>query len=165
MIAYADKPFDDRESLGVLNRYVREWFGSKFGELTPPQRYAFKLISESKNVLITAPTGSGKTMSGFISIISKLFDYSLEGKLEDRVYCLYISPLRALNNDIHSNLSRPLEEIYEMIKKDKGVDIIKGNIQQVTIGVRTGDTTQKERRQSLRSPQTYSSQRRRALRY
>ena len=152
MITYADKPFDDRESLGVLNKYVREWFSSKFDELTPPQKYAFRLISEKKNVLITAPTGSGKTMSGFLSIISRLFDYSLEGRLEDKVYCLYISPLRALNNDIHNNLSKPLEDIYEMIKKDKGVDIIKGNIQQVRIGVRTGDTTQEERRKMLAKP-------------
>ena len=152
MITYAEKPFDDKDSLGVLNRYVKEWFSSKFDELTPPQKYAFKLISEKKNVLITAPTGSGKTMSGFLSIISRLFDYSLEGKLEDKVYCLYISPLRALNNDIHNNLSKPLEEIYEMIKKEKGVDIVKGNIQQVRIGVRTGDTTQEERRKMLAKP-------------
>ncbi len=152
MITYADKPFDDKESLGVLNKYVREWFNSKFDELTPPQKYAFKLISEKSNVLITAPTGSGKTMSGFLSIISRLFDYSLDGKLEDKVYCLYISPLRALNNDIHNNLSKPLEDIYEMIKKDKGVDIVKGNIQQVRIGVRTGDTTQEERRKMLAKP-------------
>jgi ATP-dependent Lhr-like helicase len=152
MITYAEKPFDDKDSLGVLNRYVRDWFASKFDELTPPQKYAFKLISEKKNVLITAPTGSGKTMSGFLSIISRLFDYSLEGKLEDKVYCLYISPLRALNNDIHNNLSKPLEDIYEMIKKDKGVEIVKGNIQQVRIGVRTGDTTQEERRKMLAKP-------------
>ncbi len=152
MITYADKPFDDKESLGVLNKYVREWFNSKFDELTPPQKYAFKLISEKKNVLITAPTGSGKTMSGFLSIISRLFDYSLEGKLEDKVYCLYISPLRALNNDIRNNLAKPLDDIYEMIKKEKGVDILKDNIQQVRIGVRTGDTTQEERRKMLAKP-------------
>jgi ATP-dependent helicase Lhr and Lhr-like helicase len=152
MITYAEKPFSDRESLGVLNSYVREWFKKNFEELTPPQKYAFKLISSRSNVLITSPTGSGKTMSGFLSIISRLFDYSLDGKLDDRVYCLYISPLRALNNDIYNNLSRPLEEIYGLIKKEKGVDIIKNNIKQVTIGVRTGDTTQKERHRMLVRP-------------
>jgi ATP-dependent Lhr-like helicase len=103
-------------------------------------------------VLITAPTGSGKTMSGFLSIISKLFDYSIEGKLEEKVYCLYVSPLRALNNDVYNNLSKPLEEIYELIKKKKGIDIIKDNIQQVRIAVRTGDTTQQERRKMLLKP-------------
>ncbi|MDE1871312.1 MAG: ATP-dependent helicase [Candidatus Micrarchaeota archaeon] len=153
MITYADKkPFSDSESLGVLNKYVREWFTKSFDGLTPPQKYAFKLISERSNVLVTAPTGSGKTMSGFLSIISRLFDYSLEGKLEDKIYCLYVSPLRALNNDIYNNLSRPLEEIYEMIKKEKGTDIIKNNIQQVRIGIRTGDTTQQERHKMLVKP-------------
>ncbi len=117
MITYAEKPFDDKESLGVLNEYVSKWFTKKFDELTPPQKYAFKLISERKNMLITAPTGSGKTMSGFLSIISRLFDYSLEGKLEDKIYCLYVSPLRALNNDIYNNLSKPLEEIYDINKE------------------------------------------------
>jgi ATP-dependent Lhr-like helicase len=112
MATYAEKPFDDKESLSVLNPYVSKWFTSNFSDLTPPQKYAFKLISEKSNVLITAPTGSGKTMSGFLSIISRLFDYSLEGKLEEKVYCLYISPLRALNNDIYNNLLKPLDEIH-----------------------------------------------------
>lgn len=152
MITYADKPFDDKESLGVLNKYVSGWFTKNFDDLTPPQKFAFKLISSKKNTLITAPTGSGKTMSGFLSIISRLFDYSLEGKLEDKIYCLYVSPLRALNNDIYNNLSKPLEDIYENIKKDKGVDIVKQNIRQVTIGVRTGDTTQQERHRMLMHP-------------
>ncbi len=152
MITHAERAFDDKESLAVLNKYVREWFTGRFDELTPPQKYAFRLISEKKNILIAAPTGSGKTMSGFLTIISKLFDYSLEGKLEDKVYCLYVSPLRALNNDVYNNLSKPLEEIYELIKKEKGVDLLKENIQQVRIGVRTGDTTQNERRKMLIKP-------------
>ncbi len=152
MITFAEKPFEDRESLAVLNPYVRDWFNARFEELTPPQKYAFKLIGEKRNVLITAPTGSGKTMSGFLSIISKLFDYSLDGKLDDKVYCLYISPLRALNNDIYNNLSVPLDEVYESIRKEKGVDLIKNNIRQVTIGVRTGDTSQADRRKMLAKP-------------
>ncbi|MDE1810467.1 MAG: ATP-dependent helicase [Candidatus Micrarchaeota archaeon] len=152
MIQLAGKPFDDEESLSALNPYVSKWFTGNFTELTPPQKYAFKLICDRKNVLITAPTGSGKTMSGFLSIIGKLFDYSLAGTLEDRVYCIYVSPLRALNNDIFRNLTKPLNEVYEIIKKEKGLDIIKSNIKQVTIGVRTGDTTQKERRGQLTRP-------------
>ncbi len=152
MIDYVKEPFSEEQSLGVLNKYVKEWFNANFKELTPPQRFTFKLISERKNLLITAPTGSGKTMSGFISIISKLFDYSLQGKLEEKVYCLYISPLRALNNDIHRNLTKPLQEIYTKIAKEKGVDIVKQNVRAVTIGVRTGDTPQKERAQMLKHP-------------
>ena len=76
--------------MASLNGYVRKWFTGKFAELTPPQKYTFKLITDKVNILVTAPTGSGKTMSGFLSIISRLFDYSLSGKLEDRVYCLYV---------------------------------------------------------------------------
>ncbi|MCL5430482.1 MAG: ATP-dependent helicase [Candidatus Marsarchaeota archaeon] len=152
MIRYIETPFSEEESLSVLNKFARSWFTKNFKELTPPQRYSFKLIGQKKSLLVTAPTGSGKTMSGFLSIISRLFDYSIEGKLESKVYCLYISPLRALNNDIQRNLTRPLEEIYAMIKKEKGTDVIKENIKQVTIGVRTGDTTQKERAAMLKHP-------------
>ena len=149
MIEYLSKPFSDEESLSSLNPYVRKWFEDSFSELTPPQKFTFKLIGEGKNVLVTAPTGSGKTISGFLSIISKLFDKSLAGDLEDKIYCIYVSPLRALNNDIYRNLTKPLEDIYGRIIKEKGAGIIKGNMKKVTIGVRTGDTTQQERRKQL----------------
>ncbi|MCL5434088.1 MAG: ATP-dependent helicase [Candidatus Marsarchaeota archaeon] len=152
MIEYLDMPFRDEESYAVLNLYVKEWFKKNFKEITPPQKFGFKLIYNKKNILITAPTGSGKTLSAFLSIISKLFDYSLEGKLENKVYCIYVSPLRALNNDVKRNLTKPLEEIFEMVRKAKGVNIIKENIKNITIGVRTGDTTQKERRNMLVHP-------------
>ena len=152
MIEYAKEPFTDEQSLSVLNKYSRGWFTKNFEELTPPQKYTFKLISEGRNILVTAPTGSGKTMSGFLAIISGLFDMSLRGKLEDRVYCIYISPLKALNNDIRRNLEAPLNGIYDAIVKDKGVNIIKDNVRKVTVGVRTGDTTQKERHDMLVKP-------------
>lgn len=152
MIEFVEKPFSDEESLSVLNKYVREWFTSNFSELTPPQKFSFKLISEHKNVLITAPTGSGKTMSAFVSILNDMFNRSLSNRLDNKIYCLYISPLKALNNDVLRNLTKPLEGIYETIKKDKGLEIIKENIKSVTIGVRTGDTDAKERRQQLVHP-------------
>ena len=128
MIEQLREPFSDTESLDALNPYVKEWFVSNFTELTPPQKFTFKLISERKNVLVTAPTGSGKTMSGFLSIISRLFDYSISGTLENRVYCIYVSPLRSLNNDIYKNLLGPLEQVYNIIIKKMGMDIIKSNI-------------------------------------
>ena len=152
MIDHLDKPFSDKESLGVLNGYVADWFKKNFSELTPPQRFSFKLIHDRKNVLITAPTGSGKTLSAFLSIISDLFNRSLEGKLEDKVYCIYISPLRALNNDVYRNLTKPLDEIYESIKAAKGQDIIKDNIRKVSLAIRTGDTPQNERHKMLVKP-------------
>ncbi|MCL5099667.1 MAG: ATP-dependent helicase [Candidatus Marsarchaeota archaeon] len=152
MIEYAGEPYSDMESLAALNPFVRKWFEKDFAELTPPQRYTFKLIAERHNLIVSAPTGSGKTMSAFLSIMSALFDRALKGELEEKVYCIYVSPLRALNNDIYRNLNVPLNEIYAMIKKQKGVDIIKGNIREVTIAVRTGDTDQKERRRQLAHP-------------
>ena len=152
MIEFLDKPFSDEESLGSLNSYTRAWFTKNFSELTPPQKFAFKLISEGKNTLITAPTGSGKTLSAFLSIINSLFNASLSGELKEKVYCIYISPLRALNNDIYRNLTKPLDEIYESIKADKKHDIIKDNIRKVSIAVRTGDTPQNERHRMLMHP-------------
>ncbi|MEM0149549.1 MAG: ATP-dependent helicase [Candidatus Micrarchaeaceae archaeon] len=152
MFTYLDKPFTEDKSLSVLNPYVKGWFKDNFKTLTPPQRFAFKLIHDRTNVLVTAPTGSGKTISGFLSIISRLFDYSIQNRLEDKIYCIYISPLRALNNDIYRNLAKPLAEIYERISKDKAAQSQGAIMKKVTIAVRTGDTSQKERRAQLAKP-------------
>ena len=152
MLEHVTEPFSDEESLASLGPFVRGWFLKSFTELTPPQKFTFKLISERKNIIVSAPTGSGKTMSAFLSIISALFDKALAGSLEEKVYCIYVSPLRALNNDIYRNLAIPLKEIYEEIKRKKGTEIIKGNIREPTIAVRTGDTTQQERRRQLAHP-------------
>lgn len=143
MIDYWKKPFTKEESLDTLNIFVRKWFEKKYKDLTPPQKYSLKLIHEGKNVLITAPTGSGKTFSAFTSILSDLMNLSISGKLEEKVYCIYVSPLRALNNDIHRNLSVPLEEIFSDISID---------IRKVTVGIRTGDTPQKDRQKMLAHP-------------
>ncbi|MEM2922746.1 MAG: DEAD/DEAH box helicase, partial [Candidatus Bathyarchaeia archaeon] len=72
-IEWVTEPFDDEESLASLAPYVRRWFKSKFSQLTPPQRFSFKLISEGSNVVIASPTGSGKTFAAFMVILSELF--------------------------------------------------------------------------------------------
>jgi ATP-dependent Lhr-like helicase len=144
MIKILNNNYSDKESLNTLNHIVRKWFISRFKELTPPQKFSFKVISDGKNVLITAPTGSGKTLSAFIPIINKLVDLSVDNKLNDEIKCLYISPLRALNNDIYKNIILPIEDLYkspELINKKK-----------ITIGVRTGDTPQNERRKQFIHP-------------
>lgn len=143
MIEYQKEAFTKEESLGCLNVFIRKWFEGRYKELTPPQKYALKLISDKKNVLITAPTGSGKTFSAFTSILSNLMDMSLQGKLEDKIYCIYVSPLRALNNDIYRNLTEPLNEIFSEITIP---------VNKITVGIRTGDTPQKDRQQMLRKP-------------
>ena len=144
MIKILSKQYSDEKSLAALNPIVRKWFISKFKELTPPQKFSFKVISDRKNVLITAPTGSGKTLSAFIPIINNLVNLSFDNKLNDEIKCLYISPLRALNNDIYKNIILPIEDLY---KSSELID--KRNI---TIGVRTGDTPQNERRKQFVHP-------------
>ncbi|PCN50324.1 ATP-dependent helicase [Candidatus Geothermarchaeota archaeon ex4572_27] len=140
-----DRAASMEEVLRVLDEDVAEWF-KQFKELTPPQKYGIIPISQGKNVLITSPTGSGKTLTAFLYILSELFKLAKQGKLEDTVYAVYVSPLRALNNDIRKNLEKPLREITEMIRR-KGVEI-----QEIRIAVRTGDTTASERSRMLRKP-------------
>ncbi|WP_457548670.1 ATP-dependent helicase [Archaeoglobus sp.] len=140
------KAYDDEDILKRLNWIVAEWFRRKFKSFTPPQRYSIVPALEGKNVLITSPTGSGKTLAGFLPVISDLVSLAEEGKLEDRVYAVYVSPLRALNNDIRRNLEEPLREIYELAK-EKGV-----NLQEIRIAVRTGDTTPEEKAKQLKKP-------------
>ena len=142
VIEYAEQEYGDEEIYSLLTEEVREWFKSRYGAFTPPQKYALKEIHDGKNTLISSPTGSGKTLSAFLAAISELILLAKKDKLEDKIYVLYISPLKALNNDIERNLEEPLNEIYSM-------NNIKNKIR---IGVRTGDTTQKERQQQSRKP-------------
>ena len=146
MIEWVRKPFTEEESLACLEEYVREWLISSFKELTPPQRFSFKLISQGYNVIIAAPTGSGKTLAGFMSILSELFKLGEEGLLKDEVYCIYVSPLKALDNDVRKNLEVPLREIREIARK-KGI-----KLPEIRIAVRTGDVTQSEKQKQLRLP-------------
>ncbi|MGB9703212.1 MAG: ATP-dependent helicase [Candidatus Micrarchaeales archaeon] len=145
MISRISKPFSDEENLKCLHPLVRKWFIKKFKELTPPQRYSFKLISEGENVLITAPTGSGKTFSAFLVIISKLIELAYSKKLEDEVYCIYVSPLKALDNDIYKNLLEPLEEVKKESKRI-GLEI------EIRVAVRTGDVTPTQKQKQLQKP-------------
>ncbi|MEM2210597.1 MAG: ATP-dependent helicase [Nitrososphaerales archaeon] len=144
-ICIATRSYSKDEVLSLLDPLVAEWF-SIFPDLTPPQKYAIINIHEGKNTLIASPTGSGKTLSAFLSIINELVKLAREGNLEDRVYCVYISPLRSLNNDIYKNLMKPLNEIKEIAEK-RGV-----KLQEIRVGVRTGDTTSSERAKMLHKP-------------
>lgn len=146
MIKWIDKKYTKEEVLGLLDPIIREWFESKFEDLTEPQAYAIPYIHAGKNVLVSAPTGSGKTLTGFLTIINELFLLAKEGKLEDNVYCVYVSPLKALANDIHRNLEEPLEEIKKLAR-EKGIEIPK-----ITVGVRSGDTPQSQRQKMLKKP-------------
>src|SRR5438445_13096503 len=125
---------------------VRDWFASKFKGLTEPQAYAVPLIHDGKSVLVSSPTGSGKTLTPFLSIINELYAKQLRGELEERIYCLYVSPLKALANDIHRNLEEPLRELTELAQREgKPVPAIR-------VGVRSGDTSPQERQRQVRRP-------------
>jgi ATP-dependent Lhr-like helicase len=145
-IERARRPFSDRVSLACLESYVRDWFLKNFKELTPPQKYSFKLISQGKNVIITAPTGSGKTLASFLTILSDLFKLGERGELKDSVYCIYVSPLKALDNDIKRNLLVPLTEIRG-IARERGIVL-----PEVRIAVRTGDVPPHEKQKQLKLP-------------
>lgn len=140
------KPYRNDEIIKTLHPLVAEWFLSKYSEFTPPQRYAIVEAYRGRNVLIFSPTGSGKTLAAFLTSISMLIEEAEKHKLEDRVYVLYVSPLRALNNDIRRNLEEPLSEIYELAEK-KGIDL-----QKIRIAVRTGDTESSEKQKQLKHP-------------
>ena len=140
------RKYKREEVISLMDPLIAKWFNGKFKDFTEPQSFAIPLIHERKNVLVSSPTGSGKTLTAFASIINELFKYSKEGRLEDRVYAVYISPLKALANDINRNLEEPLREMKELAEKEGTT------FPQIRVGVRTGDTSQSERQKMLRKP-------------
>ena len=138
--------YKEEEIYQALEPYIATWFRNKYHHFTPPQRYAIVEIINRRNILICAPTGSGKTFASFLGIINHLCKLNRQDKLEDRVYCLYISPLKALGNDIRRNLEEPLAEIAAIMEHEAGIT------KKISVAVRTGDTTQKERQNMLRKP-------------
>ena len=96
---------------------IQEWFLNRFKKATPPQVKGWPLLHQGKHTLIAAPTGSGKTMAAFLVAIDRLVKESLEGRLDNSLQIVYVSPLRALSNDVKKNLEEPLEEIKKLIKE------------------------------------------------
>ncbi|MCS6768454.1 MAG: ATP-dependent helicase [Candidatus Nitrosocaldus sp.] len=144
MIRHADElyTYRDEDIIDMLDPVLKEWFRKRFRSLTPPQRHAIPSILQGNNTLVASPTGSGKTLSAFLSIISELVRLARSDMLEDKVYCIYISPLRSLNNDIAKNLREPLDEL----------SALDASVGKIRVGVRTGDTPQSERARMLRRP-------------
>src|SRR5213083_2701219 len=125
---------------------VAEWFSKKFGTPTEPQELGWPHILAGRTTLISAPTGSGKTLAAFLACIDRLVRKALAGDLQDRTEVLYVSPLKALGNDIHKNLEGPLEEILQMAG-ERGL-----LMPEIRTAVRTGDTLMHERRAMLKRP-------------
>src|SRR6185436_3579352 len=93
---------------------ISEWFISRVGQPTDVQIQAWPAIQSGADALIAAPTGSGKTLAAFLSCINQLFKQALNRELDDHTQVLYVSPLKALSNDIQKNLQKPLAEIGQM---------------------------------------------------
>ncbi|MFM1897580.1 MAG: hypothetical protein RLZZ385_2654 [Pseudomonadota bacterium] len=124
----------------------RHWFIQQFGNPTPAQQQAWPAIRAGRHTLIAAPTGSGKTLAAFYVMINQLVEQGLERHLEDGVQVLYVSPLKALSNDIHRNLELPLDGIAEQLHLQGYAPV------DIRVGVRTGDTPQNERQKMARLP-------------
>ncbi len=133
-------------SLAWAHPLVREWFLAKFGTPTEPQEQGWPHILAGRNTLISAPTGSGKTLAAFLACIERLVRKSANGELQDRTEVLYVSPLRALSNDIHKNLELPLSEILQLGLKEGPW------MSEIRAAVRTGDTLMRDRQAMLRRP-------------
>ena len=125
---------------------IEDWFSSRFGEPTDAQRLGWPEIQAGRHTLIAAPTGSGKTMAAFLASIDSLLRQSLEGRLEDEVQVVYVSPLKALSNDIRRNLEGPLSEIADAAMKAGSL------MTPLRALVRTGDTPQADRAKMLKRP-------------
>jgi ATP-dependent helicase Lhr and Lhr-like helicase len=133
-------------SLAWAHPLVAEWFVRRFGTPTEPQEQGWPHILAGRTTLISAPTGSGKTLAAFLACINRLVRKALAGDLADRTEVLYVSPLKALGNDIQKNLEIPLGEILALAG-ERGL-----LMPEIRTAVRTGDTLMHERRAMLKRP-------------
>ncbi len=140
------KKYSKKDIEEILHPIVKEWFQSKFEDFSEAQKFGVKNIHDRENILISSPTGSGKTLTAFLSILNQLVILAEKNELEKKVYSVYVSPLKALSNDVRKNLIEPLEEITELAKS-KGI-----NLQKIQVALRTGDTTVAEKAKMTRNP-------------
>ncbi|KTD10912.1 helicase, DEAD/DEAH box family [Legionella gratiana] len=134
------------QSLSWAHRLVRDWFVQKVGKPTEPQEQGWPFILAGHDTLISSPTGSGKTLAAFLACLDGLIRKAVAGNLHDITEVLYVSPLKALSNDVQKNLLLPLQEISELAK-ERGVVL-----PEIRVAVRTGDTTTNERQKMIKKP-------------
>jgi len=138
-------------TLDLFHPAVGTWFSGRFGAHTAPQAQAWPSIRAGRHTLIAAPTGSGKTLAAFLAAIDDLVRRSLLGDLEETVQVVYVSPLKALSNDIEKNLVEPLSGIERELK---ALGLPEAGIRTL---VRTGDTPAAVRTAMIKRPPTSSS--------
>ncbi|MFP5231871.1 MAG: DEAD/DEAH box helicase [Acidobacteriota bacterium] len=135
-----------QSSLAWAHPIVQEWFLRRFGSPTEPQIAGWPAILRGEPTLLSAPTGSGKTLSAFLVAIDRLLRAAIAGRLDPRTQVVYVSPLKALSNDIQKNLQAPLAEIQQLAME-------RGHLcPEIRVGVRTGDTLAKDRAAMLKHP-------------
>ncbi|HET8540738.1 MAG TPA: DEAD/DEAH box helicase [Anaeromyxobacter sp.] len=132
--------------LETFHPLVRRWFERRFGEPTEPQALGWPEIAAGRDVLVSAPTGSGKTLAAFLFAIDGLLREALEGRLGAETRVVYVSPLRALSNDVERNLKVPLAELTEAARAE-GL-----GAPEIRVQLRTGDTPQSRRQAIVRNP-------------
>jgi len=139
--------YTDEEVLEELRPYVRSWFLGKYGGLTPVQRRTIPLVKQGYNVLVSSPTGTGKTLAVFLGIIDNIYrQYEETGAMPEGIYVVYVSPLRALNNDMRKNLLEPIEGILNEARK-QGLEL-----PAIKVAVRTSDTSPSEKQRMNKDP-------------
>lgn len=127
-----------KNCLQLFEKQTAEWFQDRLGTPTPVQEVSWPAIAAGGHVLVSAPTGTGKTLSAFLVFLDSLKRQAAEGSLKRELQLIYVSPLKSLAADIRENLRKPLEGI--------------GGEELISVAVRTGDTTQRERQQMVRKP-------------
>src|SRR5438045_1735175 len=125
---------------------VAQWFEERFGSPTEPQERGWPAIQSGGHTLIAAPTGSGKTLAAFLASLDELFRDGLAGRLKDETRVIYVSPLKALSNDIHKNLEEPLAGIRAALRASGHRDV------ELRADVRTGDTPAAKRQAIAKKP-------------
>ena len=133
-------------SLELFHPVVQEWFRSRFAGPTEPQVQGWPHIAAGRDILIAAPTGSGKTLTAFLAAIDRLFQLAQRGDWANEIRVVYVSPLRALSNDMHRNLEVPLAEITALALS------LGLKVPPIRVGLRTGDTPPAKRAAMLKKP-------------
>ena len=143
---------------GLFDPATTAWFHETLGEPTLVQQEAWPSIAAGNHTLVSAPTGTGKTLSAFLVFIDQLMEQARRGELKEELQLIYISPLKSLAGDIRENLGRPLRGIREwnreerMLSEEGGAKCFSDLEPEISVAIRTGDTTQSERRRMIKHP-------------
>ena len=133
-------------SLSAFHPIIQQWFRSRFDAPTEAQSAGWPAIAQGRHTLIAAPTGSGKTLTAFLTCIDQLVRQGIDEGLPETTQVVYVSPLKALSNDIQKNLAVPLAEIGALAEE------LGTPLPQITTAVRTGDTPASERQRMAKRP-------------